>query len=480
MQASLANSQVAMPQFPMMMPVIMVPVPYAYALSQYPMQQQISDDQGMQCTMPQPIVNMTKQNARKLRNRTLVKKVAVASSGSGLRASSSAVAALETSVKQRLLRLALAALSDAPHLVGKSVHQGNEDDSVSMTTRTTTCDDDAASMTRTFSYLDDTSTVVDADLMADGSFLGSSAVEEPRIGIDIGGVLTYEKRGELFEVPGSVDAVRLIVEKFGETNVFIVSKVRLGGRMHKMSRAWLNGPNGFLKRVGLPAENVDFVEEVSGRNGKGVTASRLGLSFFVDDTGEVLESVFADEEGNSFNFIEQFDGTLFHFSSNGQYRWKSSHRKNMSAQFWSHYRAVSGWPQILEVLGLATWASSPKIEETWMLERQRQSHSNPSMAGRSSLVHHVGVEIEDDASFGLVERLLGLEDINFRFIADETGAKLILNGKGSPHPQARRFEQEPLTICIRAKTSESLEKAVEYVEDLLHDVRVEYQQFNEA
>jgi hypothetical protein len=240
--------------------------------------------------------------------------------------------------------------------------------------------------------------------------------------------------------------------------------------------------------VGLPSENVEFVEKISGLDGKGYVAARLGLSFFVDDTGEVLESVFADKT-NSSDFIKRFDGILFHFASSGRHRWKTKPRENMSAKFWYHYSAVTKWSEVLECLGIVS-ASSLQVEESWMLQRKRQcpSEATELVVSRptaftkelSTLVNRIDVNIEDDASFGVVKRLTGPDNEYFRYIANESGAKILLNGKGSPHPQAQRSEQEPLTICIRAKTSKCLQEAVALAEELLHDVRLEYQKFNDS
>jgi hypothetical protein len=127
--------------------------------------------------------------------------------------------------------------------------------------------------------------------------------------------------------------------------------------------AWLDGPEGFLERVGLPSmeQSVKFVKRINGREGKGVVARDLGLSFFVDDTGEVLESVFADIEGNSGDVIKQFDGVLFHFSSHG--KWKG---RSQILQCRSHYQEVSSWSKILEVL--STRLVKDTYVDSWNLE----------------------------------------------------------------------------------------------------------------
>jgi len=99
-------------------------------------------------------------------------------------------------------------------------------------------------------------------------------------------------------------------------------------------------------------------------------------------------------------------------------------------------------------------------------------------AAASVLVRRISVGIEEDTAFGVVRRLTGAEDANFKFITSSSGAKVFLNGRGSPHPQPRSFEQEPLTVCIRAKTNTNLEEAIALVEDLLSDIRLEYQEIH--
>jgi len=319
-------------------------------------------------------------------------------------------------------------------------------------------------------------------------------VEEPRIGIDIGNVLLrilLRSRGrcggrawdELREVPGGVEAVRAIVERFEARNVFLVSKLRVGGEMHQAVVQWLHGPRGFLARAGIPADNVVFVSAASGPDGKGVAAARLGLSFFVDDSFEVLRSVFADAEGNSGTLVRRFSGVLFHFQGSAFNRGPSFDPSELRG----YYCAVAGWSQVRERLfgGAAAGPGGERGEA-----RPAGPAPPPSAAGGGRNVasseaavatarpsqSRIPVGIEQDAAFGVVERLLGASAENFKFITAETGAKVILNGRGSPHPQARSLEQEPLTICIRAKTCESHDEAASLVRDLLSGVRQEYRE----
>lgn len=175
-------------------------------------------------------------------------------------------------------------------------------------------------------------------------------VHEPRIGIDIGDVLTVSDKRSMWEVRGAIDAVCLIAELFGARNVFLVSRVRLGGNMHTMTKQCLHKPNGLLEQSKIPADNVVYVSCINGLYGKGVAAKRLGLSHFIDNKEDVLQSVFEDKCGNSGEIVERFDGILFHFASGGTGRWRPKPRLSTSPEFKSHYYAVSGWKALLEIL----------------------------------------------------------------------------------------------------------------------------------
>jgi hypothetical protein len=388
-----------MPHIPMMMPFIMAPAPYAYPYAHANLLHRQGGNQNIQPSISRPTTVVKRASTQKLQNKKIEKRV-------------DAPLLHDGPEDERSIRLALAALLDEPSAIGKPVH--SIADSARLTTRTpsdgaytasvtsraTSICEETPSLITTSSFIGDNFTNVDEESLEDESSSSCSleadllsisigidtriaaieaalvepvapSIDEPRIGIDIGGVLTeYDfKEKRLVERPESADSVRRIVEHFGKNNVFIVSKVRLGRDMHERALAWLNGPEGFLKRVGLPSveQSVRFVEEIDGPYGKGVAAAHLGLSFFVDDTGECLESVFAEAEGNSRDFIKRFNGILFHFAKNDRHRWKKSKSlKGMSANFWTHYRAISDWSQVLEGLGIG--AVRDGDVDSWNLE----------------------------------------------------------------------------------------------------------------
>jgi len=337
----------------------------------------------------------------------------------------------------------------------------------------------------------------------DASLLEESVSDEvPRIGIDIGGVLLESCRHNrsMREVPGGDKAVRDIIDTFGVSNVFLVSKVQLGGIMHTKTKEWLHGPNGFLERVGLPSKNVVFVSAISGGNGKGVQAKRLHLSHFVDNKWEVLEAVFSDRAGNSGDSVQRFHGRLFHFATGGIGKWKpelcEAARARVSPAFYSYYTAVSGWSEVQELLQGDASAKPSEEVQTCMSQGKLQHTSNPQGSTGQGLmvhskktplatafvsspvsVHAVDVGIEEDTEFGVVKRLLGSNGEHFKWIASTTGVKLLLHGCGSPHPQPQSRQHEPLQVCIRASERENLKHGITLVEELINHVHQEHLDF---
>jgi hypothetical protein len=116
-----------------------------------------------------------------------------------------------------------------------------------------------------------------------------------KIGLDVGGVLTDSLandstdtsfRGDNFmltsAVPGSFDAARELVYRFGAENVFIISKC--GDEIERKTRLWLGGKR-FYTQTGFLVGNLNFCRS---RPEKAPIAARLGLTDFVDDRADVL------------------------------------------------------------------------------------------------------------------------------------------------------------------------------------------------
>ena len=158
--------------------------------------------------------------------------------------------------------------------------------------------------------------------------LSSSPLSVARFGSDFGGVITqhlgdfprhrahanWHLRSDS-EVPNALDTLRLIVGRFGQENVFIISRV--GRNMRKLAEIWLHDTMNICGRTGILRRNIRFCADVSGPNGKGPIAADLGLSHFVDDKEKAIESIWADTAGNSREAIIRHAGQLFHFARSG-------------------------------------------------------------------------------------------------------------------------------------------------------------------
>ncbi|MBI3162166.1 MAG: hypothetical protein HYZ23_06635 [Chloroflexi bacterium] len=112
-----------------------------------------------------------------------------------------------------------------------------------------------------------------------------------KIGIDIGNVLTQRDTDvapfgkDYLNVPayeGTFESVGKLVEWFGGTNIFLVSKCSMLNQ--RMSREWLFHRN-FFKTTGVPFENLYFCEK---RHQKRIIAEEHRLNYFIDDRWSVL------------------------------------------------------------------------------------------------------------------------------------------------------------------------------------------------
>jgi len=184
---------------------------------------------------------------------------------------------------------------------------------------------------------------------------------QPRIGIDIGGVLTrdgdpsymgsMEEWDSSWEATGAFDAVKKIVQVFQPENVFIVSKVRPNGSMHRRMEEWLHETVDFCNITGIPKDHIIFVRCVDGPDGKGAAALQLGLSHFIDDKIEVLKSLWEDEAGNVQHLIERHQGKLFHFNKGG-WQGHAPHvdMSDLSPRMQWYYHGVPNWAGVLKEL----------------------------------------------------------------------------------------------------------------------------------
>lgn len=186
-----------------------------------------------------------------------------------------------------------------------------------------------------------------------------SAGNEPRIGVDIGGVITRrtdhqslaKEWGLDHATPGAFNAAKRLVAMFGDENVFLVSKVRPGGAMQRKTEHWLHETCHFCENTGVLEENIIFCSTIAGEDGKGIIAERLCLSHFIDDNVQVLAAVFGDPCGNSGHLIEKFSGILFHFSKGGDGTLPSqAGYEDVPPRMKRFCRPVADWASLLKEL----------------------------------------------------------------------------------------------------------------------------------
>jgi hypothetical protein len=431
---------------------------------------------GVKATTQKPMAKLQNRKIAKLQNKSLGRDLSLSSSADSA-SSTEDYEAVATAISksercrslaarknEQLLRLALAALGDPSRHY--DIAMDGDLSSSSLITRTTSY---MSTMVSTLSSIDEDSVLEDSpSVLSALPQTPCPGAEVQRIGVDIGGVLVdiHKITNKIREVKGGADAVRTLMKTFGEKNVFLVSKVRLGGQMHRRTQRWLQGPTGLFARTGLPAENIVFVEHISGSLGKGVAAKTLGLSHFVDDKWEVLQAVVGDKAGNSGNLVQRFEGILFHFAKGGSGRWRPEPPAALSVELKGHYYAVSGWLDVLH--RLSNCPSSKVMSDKEALTPQRKTNN---------LVKEVLVGVDDDPDFGVVKRVLGHDDEHFKYIATECSVKVILYGHGSPHPTPPSLQDAPLRVSILAQKQDRLDLAVVLVEDLIQDILEEHQAY---
>jgi hypothetical protein len=117
------------------------------------------------------------------------------------------------------------------------------------------------------------------------------------LGVDIGGVIISKVGGEAdtsfsgtnyletAEVPGALDVIKQLVDyRFGE-RVFLVSKC--GPRVQAKTLRWLKHHH-FFERTGVMPKHVRFCLE---RSDKEAICRKLGITYFIDDRVDVLQSL---------------------------------------------------------------------------------------------------------------------------------------------------------------------------------------------
>merc|ERR1711988_1074433 len=101
-------------------------------------------------------------------------------------------------------------------------------------------------------------------------------------------------------------------------------------------------------------------------------------------------------------------------------------------------------------------------------------------SGSQKFLCRYNVGIEQDRAFNVVRKLLGDRGSHMKEIAESSGAKLRIRGRGSGFlegAEKREASDEPLMLCISATSASGFATATEDVESLLEYVHGQYKDF---
>lgn len=121
-------------------------------------------------------------------------------------------------------------------------------------------------------------------------------------------------------------------------------------------------------------------------------------------------------------------------------------------------------------------------QQTGNMTRGHNASQKSNAKGRSApqkfLCRYI-VGIEQNRSFNVVRKLLGDHGAHMKAIAENTGAKLRIRGRGSGFKEGPENVEadEPLMICVSATSSNSFQESTKDVESLLRHVHDQYYAF---
>lgn len=164
---------------------------------------------------------------------------------------------------------------------------------------------------------------------------------------------------------------------------------------------------------------------------------------------------------------------------------KEKKSKNVAEQ------ACSKWEQAGRKKGSKVEEKSAPVSKVQKNEQQtrnvtrghnasHKSNAKGRSAPQKSLCRYI-VGIEQNRSFNVVRKLLGDHGAHMKAIAENTGAKLRIRGRGSGFKEGPDNVEadEPLMICVSATSSSSFEESTRDVESLLMHVHDQYYAFCE-
>jgi len=126
------------------------------------------------------------------------------------------------------------------------------------------------------------------------------------------------------------------------------------------------------------------------------------------------------------------------------------------------------------------WRNEKVYKENWYEHKPKESSRRSGHAWKNTSwikpQCQFLIGIEEERQFQVTRRLLSSHGKHVKAIAEESGAKLRLRGKGSGFLEGpEKLEStDPLMMCVSAQDQESYSKAKSLVWSLLEDVHKQY------
>lgn len=110
-----------------------------------------------------------------------------------------------------------------------------------------------------------------------------------------------------------------------------------------------------------------------------------------------------------------------------------------------------------------------------------QQRAAPRDAGRK-LQCQFHIQIEEEPEFRVCRRLLGPAGKHMKAIAEKTGSRLRLRGRGSRFREGPNWQEsdDPLMLCVSAVGRSPYDQAVKLVRELLEGIYQDYAAFNSS
>lgn len=129
--------------------------------------------------------------------------------------------------------------------------------------------------------------------------------------------------------------------------------------------------------------------------------------------------------------------------------------------------------------GRVPWS---EVKQPWARPWQprRQSVATTSISAKPQCQFFIG--IDEEPKFKVTRKLLGSHGKHMKSIAEQSGAKLRLRGKGSGFLEGPEQEEssDPFMLCVSALDQPAYEKATKLVWELIEDVYEQYRTFCKA